>query len=449
MRHRWMALVGILGGCNRDITLEVASDRPIPQGIDSVCVAVADASSGGGHFGRLYRLEGKLATLPQSLRVEPGSADRALAWVRGDRGGVPAALAAQHVDFGSDVTIALDACVRGPAGAPQPVGAAVGPANARLAASEGQGGTLVVAAAAGEIDVVDARGGKLVITSAKLPAPPPGNPVALIAADLDGDCDDDLVIVTDGAPPELWWRKSDTFVDGGAIGTAPVSAVAAGDVDGDGHVDLVVGSGGTLALWRNDGAGNFAADPSALSGGGLVTAVSSLALGDLDGDGSPDLVVGQAGGPLAAWIGSSGGAFAPSTGVVPAVPLDVERLVLADADGDFDPDLAVAVRGGPMRLYIDRDGVLEDQTFVRAPAPPPPPTVHAIAFGGWDDGCPPDAVLASDAGTPSWRGQTGGAFAVDTTSSPPATDVVMVDIDDDGDLDAVFATAGGVQWLAR
>src|SRR5436853_6921075 len=110
MRHRWMALVGLLGGCRSSITLDVASDRPIPQGIDAICVGVADAASGGGHFGRLYRLEAKLAKLPQTLRVDPGGADAALAWVRGDRGGRPAALAAQHIDFSSDVTVALDQC---------------------------------------------------------------------------------------------------------------------------------------------------------------------------------------------------------------------------------------------------------------------------------------------------------------------------------------------------
>jgi hypothetical protein len=32
---------------------------------------------------------------------------------------------------------------------------------------------------------------------------------------------------------------------------------------------------------------------------------------------------------------------------------------------------------------------------------------------------------------------------------PPATDAVLVDVDDDGDLDAILATPQGVVWLAR
>jgi hypothetical protein len=40
-------------------------------------------------------------------------------------------------------------------------------------------------------------------------------------------------------------------------------------------------------------------------------------------------------------------------------------------------------------------------------------------------------------------------FATESTTAPASTDVIMFDIDDDGDLDALFATPQGVQWLAR
>jgi hypothetical protein len=131
---------------------------------------------------------------------------------------------------------------------------------------------------------------------------------------------------------------------------------------------------------------------------------------------------------------------------VPAVALAVESLAFGDADGDYDPDLAVAVKGAAMRLYIDRDGHLEDQSFVRLPQPAP--VAHAVAFGGWDDGCEPDAVIAADAGAATLRGQPTGVFAA-AEPAPPASDVVMVDLDDDGDLDALLATDQGVVWLAR
>lgn len=440
------AVAAALGaGCSDEITLEIAGDRPVPAGLDAICVGVADASLTGGQFGRAYRLEGALAHLPQTLRIEAGSADEAYAWVRGDRGGLTAQTTGARIDFTADVTLSLDRCARGPAGAPSAQGPVVGPAGARLATSHGAGGTLVLAIGAGAA-VLDARNGSLV----ELPAPAPraGTVVGVVAADLDGDCDDDVIVATDGAPPALWRRDGVTFSEVGSLGAGTIAAVAAADVDRDGDLDLVTGGGGTLTLWRNDGGGTFTTDGAALSGSGRVSAVSALALGDLDGDGNPELVVGQANAPLVAWLGEPGGtgSFLPAAAAIPPVPLDVVRLALADADGDFDPDLAVAVRTAGMRLYVDRDGRLEDQSFVRLPQPAP--IASAIAIGGWDDGCEPDAIVASAAGGPSLRGTATATFASEG-SAPPGGDAVLADVDDDGDLDALIAGAQGVTWLVR
>jgi hypothetical protein len=425
-----VVLAASLTGCSSAVTLEIASDRPIPQALDSICVGIADPHD---HFGKNYRLEGKLATLPQTLRVDGPST--ALAWVRADRGGVPTQLSAATVDFSGDVTLDLPACVKGPGAAPTAVGTPVGPPNAVLAASEGAGGTVVLA----NTSIIDAKGRAL--TSYDLGVS--GTPVAVLSADLDGDCDDDLIIAADAVTVLL--RDGNSFTPAGTI-DAQVSAMAAADVDRDGDTDLITGSGATLQLWLNDGGGHFVQKPEGLTAGGHVSAISALATGDLDGDGNADLVVGQAGAPLAAWLGGQA-SFTYNDGAVPPVSLDVERLMLADATGDFAPDLAIAVNGAPMRLLVNRgDGRLEDRTYITIPSPP---TIHAAAFGGWDDGCEPDAVFASDAGTPTLRGQPAGAFAAEATVAPSSTDVIMVDIDDDGDLDALFATPMGVQWLAR
>jgi hypothetical protein len=429
-------------GCSDAITLSIESDRPIPDAIDSMCVGIADTSPSGGQFGRNYKLEGELAQLPQTLRVEAGEAETAHAWVRGDRGGVPATAASAAVDFGDDVTLSLPRCVVGRAAEPT-VRATAGPAGARLVASQGQGGTLVLAIAAGDAVALDARAASFVASS--VPAAPPGAPVAVLAVDVDGDCDDDVVIATDAAAPIVWLRDGASFTAAGSIGALTVAALAAVDIERDGDFDVITGGGAALQAHLNDGSGTFTHAPSALGGDGRVSMISALATGDLDGDGHGDLVVGQAGPPLAAWLGK-GGRFDPSDGVIAAIPLDVARLTLADADGDFDPDLGIAVRAAPMRLLVDRDGRLEDQSFVRLPQPAP--TARALAFGGWDAGCEPDAIIAADAGAAMLRGGPGGTYSTDA-AAPPASDVLLADIDDDGDLDALLATTEGVQWLAR
>ncbi|MGN6104566.1 MAG: FG-GAP-like repeat-containing protein, partial [Kofleriaceae bacterium] len=237
-----IAGAGLLAGCGDAITLEIASDRPVPHGIDAICVGIADDDPAGGQFGRAYRLEGALAALPQTLRVEAGGADSALAWVRGDRGGVPAIRAARSLDFGRDVSLELARCPRGSAGAPAVRGTPVGPANARLVASLGAGGTVIVAIGeSGESAVIDARGGALVATPG--PTPPPGVVVAAIPIDLDGDCDDDLIVATSAAPPAIWRRDHHSFVPAGELGTTAVAALAAADVDRDGDLDVVTGAG--------------------------------------------------------------------------------------------------------------------------------------------------------------------------------------------------------------
>lgn len=436
------AIAATGSGCGDAVLLEIDGDRPIPDAVDAICVGVADVDESGGHFGRAYRLVDKLGTFPQTLRLEAGGASDATAWVRADRGGVPAARASAAVDFSDDVRLSLAACLRGDDAAPRVVSGPLGPGDARLVSSQGAGGTLVVAVGA-EAAVLDAARGALV--SAEAPAPPPGPIDDALAVDVDGDCDDDIVVAGTGAPM-LWHREGRRFEAVDIELASDLSAIDAADVDADLDVDLVTASGTTLSVWINDGTGAFARDTSKIIGGTRVTApIRDIALGDVDGDGFPDLVVGQAGGPLLGWLGREGGSFAPADAVIAPVPLDVHALTLADADGDFDPDLAVSVVGARMRLYIDREGRLEEQTFVRFEDPP---TTRAVAFGGWSSDCQLDAVVATDTTTLLLRGHDNSPYT-DDGMAPAASQVLMTDLDDDGDLDALTASPDGVRWLAR
>src|SRR5262249_54869287 len=97
------------------------------------------------------------------------------------------------------------------------------------------------------------------------------------------------------------------------VGHGPTS-VAVGDLNGDGALDLVVAdqADSTLSVLLGNGDGTFGPATSFRS---TLPNPTSVALGDFDGDGSPDLVVAHsptAGAPamVSVWHGVGGGTFA-------------------------------------------------------------------------------------------------------------------------------------------
>jgi hypothetical protein len=116
--------------------------------------------------------------------------------------------------------------------------------------------------------------------------------------DVDGDDQPDVFLTSVEGPAALYRnlggaRFADVTAQSGidTRGLATMSAVFA-DIDGDRHLDLIVGTlGGPLKLWLGDGAGRFrdATAESGLVGGYAATA---LTLADVEGDGDLDLYVG-------------------------------------------------------------------------------------------------------------------------------------------------------------
>ncbi len=444
---RWSAAVvlaassaGLCGvGCGGGVTLTVDGDRAVPAELDAICLGVADRALGGGGFGRSYRLIDRLGRLPQTLAIEPGDADAAIAWARGYRGGVVVAAARADVDFGRDVTLRLDRCPGGRGGAIVDGGEIAAP-GARIVASMGQGGAVAVVIDASSARVVDVHGGALVADDL-----PSGGGDAIVAFDADGDCDDDLAIARGGAVA-IWIRRGRGFEAGPELATA-ASALATADVDYDGDVDLIVAGGSAVTLWRSDGVGGFAADPGAIDTRGQVAAARAIATGDLDGDGHADLLVGQSGAPPRALLGdpSGAGVLTYAAAVFPPVALDVAAIAVADVDGDLDLDAVLAIAGGAARVYVNRGGLLEDQSFLRLPQPAP--IARGAAVADWDGDCAPDAVLTG-AATAAIRGGPDGVFALEQALGD-ATAAVATDLDDDGAPDVVVTGAAGARWFHR
>ena len=125
-----------------------------------------------------------------------------------------------------------------------------------------------------------------------------------------------------------------------ATGGGPVS-VAIGDLNGDGKPDLVAATSNAntrVSVLLNKGDGSF--DAKRDYGGGLPS--RSVAIGDLNGDGSPDLATANAEGNTASVLLNRGdGSFEATRDDLVTFP-DPFSVAIGDLNGDRKPDLVTA-----------------------------------------------------------------------------------------------------------
>jgi hypothetical protein len=183
--------------------------------------------------------------------------------------------------------------------------------------------------------------------------------------DSDGDGDLDLLVANwkDGEAEEAVRGVRLLVNDGsGDFAEAPdrlpspdagVFGLAVADFDADGDPDLFLAADtGPCLLYLNDGAGVFSqAPPTYLPS--LTLGARLPAVGDVDGDGSLDLLLPDVAGADRLFLGDGTGRFEDfSIELMPADPVASEHAALADVDLDGDLDAVISRYGnGPDLLY--------------------------------------------------------------------------------------------------
>ncbi len=275
--------------------------------------------------------------------------------------------------------------------------------------------------------------------------------------DLDGDGDLDAIVANYSNGADLVWLNDGkgNFISGMALGKGMETSQALGDLDGDGDLDAIVTDrNSTDQVWLNDGSGKFMA-----WGEGLSTRMTrNVTLGDLNGDGILDAVTSQGGTgtrvPNTIWFGDGDGRFRQSD---QAMGLHATwETGLGDLDGDGDLDIVFANGDSkgvhplePNTVWLnDGQGQFEDtgQSLGKAFS-------RDVILDDLDGDGDLDAVFANFGSDSSGIWFNDGAGRFESTKQKIGVgkerSVILVDFDSDGDLDLVLAgdEVSGTRWF--
>lgn len=352
---------------------------------------------------------------------------------------------------------------------------------------------LAIASAAG-VSLFDNSGGVFAPSSSMLPAGTAGSEVA--AADFDGDGRVDLAFAHGGTIDLLWNQSTGWVLAAGAVPAGDsLQILLCGDLDRDGDADLAAGTQTEADWFRNDGNGawsrlpalrhgtpwNLAAlalgdaaargardlvgafgdgqvrtmysaapqpflDPQALPApaGPSTNNQGTLVVGDVDGDGRPDMIS-----PMGREVLHDDGRGRFSRRPIPGARPGYQEGWLADLDGDGDLDLVLGSTNTPQPPFVPLQRFVNDGLGNFTPAQDIPIVgLDGFRFGDLDGDGDVDMIAPTSFGRVAWFQNVGNGTLIDSGALPSipggtiANALVFEDFDGDGDRDLVGTQVG-------